>query len=67
MLDSQAEIVAALKARGVTAAKLAERIADCVNEVDDRLRIKEFVRKELEWVDRLVASRNERPNGEQVA
>jgi hypothetical protein len=56
MLDKQAEIVAALVNLDVTTEKLADRIADCVNEVDDRIRVREFVRKELAWVDRLVAA-----------
>jgi hypothetical protein len=54
MLDRQVEIIAALRNLGITASVLADRIADCVNEVDDRIRIEEFVRKELSWVDKLI-------------
>jgi hypothetical protein len=56
MTDNPSEIRSALRNLGITAGKLADRIADCVNEVDDRIRIKEFVRSELAWVDRLIAT-----------
>jgi hypothetical protein len=56
MLDRADEIAVELARRGVTAENLAGRIADCVNEIDDRIRVREFVRGELSWVDRLVAA-----------
>lgn len=54
MLDRQVEIIDALRNLGITAASIADGIADCVNEIDDRIRVREYVRRELAWVDRLT-------------
>ena len=50
------EIIGALKILGVTTDKVATNVADVFDELDHRLKAKERVRKELSWLDDIMAA-----------
>ena len=50
------EIIGALKLLGITTDKVAANVADAFNELDDRLKAKERVIKELKWLDDIMAA-----------
>jgi hypothetical protein len=50
------EIVRSLHVLGITADKVANNVADGFDELDQRLKAKDRVRRELSWLDDLVNS-----------